>query len=219
MRFCQLSRIGIIMLGFASATSCWGQTNSATASSIFGLSANQATNAPPRASFRPAPTPGQSQLGSGRSLNLRDRGSQGPQLYLYTPPGVALAQSAVRRARTAQSLAQLRATRQAQSLSAAQALRPVGGRRSTGAGHKLTLGFDEPAPTPLYLEKEAARQGRSLAFLESKLEASQLRMEKVGNRAILTGKVPSEDRARLAERLARLEPGIYEVDNMLEIAP
>jgi osmotically-inducible protein OsmY len=81
----------------------------------------------------------------------------------------------------------------------------------------LTLGFDAPVPSALYEQKEVSRQGRTLAFVERQLGATDLQMERVGNRAILKGRVPSEERARLAERIARLEPGIQEVDNQLEI--
>ena len=104
-------------------------------------------------------------------------------------------------------------------MAAAQALRPTYGRRSTGAGHKLTLGFDPIQPAPLYEEKELARQGRTMNFVENSLGATDLKVERVGSRAILRGTVPSAERARVAEKLALLEPGIYDVDNQLRVVP
>lgn len=41
----------------------------------------------------------------------------------------------------------------------------------------------------------------------------------VGNTAVLTGVVESADQADLIERLAKLEPGIWEVQNDLQVAP
>jgi osmotically-inducible protein OsmY len=167
-----------------------------------------------RKSFRPAPTPGQSQL-TGRSASLRDRGQTQTQFYLMTPPATAQAQSAQRMSRTTQALARLRANQQAQSTMASQSNYA---RRSTGSGHKLTLGFTPTAPEPLYQEKESERQGRTLAFVQQSLHASDLRIDRVGNKAILEGTVESEQRARVAEKLALLEPGIYEVENRLQVA-
>ncbi len=38
-------------------------------------------------------------------------------------------------------------------------------------------------------------------------------------RAILTGSVPSEEQRQLVERMARLEPGIYAIDNQIVVTP
>ncbi len=205
------SFIWVIFAGFAASSTCWGQSGT----SYFPMSSSgSASSMSARKSFRPAPTPGVSRL-TGRSGNLRDRGQTETQFYLMTPPAQVQTQSAQRMSRTAQALARLRASQQSQAMSAAQTNYA---RRSTGSGHKLTLGFTPPVPTSLYQEKESERQGRTLAFVQKSLQASDLRMDRVGNKAILQGTVESQQRARVAEKMALLEPGIYEVENRLQVA-
>lgn len=202
--------VWVIFAGFASGSTSWAQSSYFPASGSGTASSMSA-----RKSFRPAPTPGKSQL-DGRSTSLRDRGQTETQFYLMTPPAEAQAQSAQRLSRTTQALARLRANQQSQAMMAS---RTSNARRSTGSGHKLTLGFTPTAPTPLYQEKELERQGRTLAFVRQSLQASDLQIDRVGNKAILQGTVESPQRARIAEKMARLEPGIYEVENRLQVTP
>ena len=44
-------------------------------------------------------------------------------------------------------------------------------------------------------------------------------MEAAGNVIVLRGKVASEDERRLVEGMVRLEPGVHDVQNDLEVGP
>ena len=46
---------------------------------------------------------------------------------------------------------------------------------------------------------------------------ANVQVKMTGKKATLTGTVPTESKKKILERLAKLEPGIYEVDNQLTI--
>ena len=92
-------------------------------------------------------------------------------------------------------------------------------RSTTQVRAKIRLGFSVPQPKPAQL----AQLGSSL---EQRLEKSSwvqtrspLDVSIQSGTATLRGVVATEDDRRLAERLARLEPGIRRIDNQLTVSP
>jgi osmotically-inducible protein OsmY len=92
-------------------------------------------------------------------------------------------------------------------------------RSTTQVRTKIRLGFSVPQPKPAQL----AQLGSSL---EQRLEKSSwvqtrspMDVSIQSGTATLRGVVATEDDRRLAERLARLEPGIRRIDNQLTLSP
>jgi hypothetical protein len=93
----------------------------------------------------------------------------------------------------------------------------VGGANSTPqVSYAATVGFrTPPVVVPTVRADLQAMVSRSSAIRVP----GNIRVEAVGNVIVLRGKVADEDELRLVEGMVRLEPGVHDVRNELEIGP
>jgi hypothetical protein len=93
------------------------------------------------------------------------------------------------------------------------------GRTTDEIRTKVRLGFTVPKPARAQLARlgsKLATRMETSSWLETR---SPMEVAIEGNTAILRGVVASEHDRSLAERLAKLEPGIRRVENRLTLAP
>ena len=86
-------------------------------------------------------------------------------------------------------------------------------QRSIRAGIKLGFKY-----TPVRT-KTAARFEKRLLLIPRFSKESKVMVVAEGDVFVLTGTVPSEEDRALAERLARLEPGVSKIRNELKVVP
>lgn len=81
---------------------------------------------------------------------------------------------------------------------------------------QLKPAFDSPAPTPLAANVPLQRR---LAKEMATVGVSSPQLEMVGRTAVIRGVVATERDRELISRLASLEPGVSQVENLLQIQP
>ena len=81
---------------------------------------------------------------------------------------------------------------------------------------QLKPAFDSPAPTPLQANIPLQRR---LAKEMAAVGVSSPQLEMVGRTAVIRGSVATERDRELIARLASLEPGVSQVENLLQIQP
>lgn len=171
------------------------------------------------ASFRPTPLRGdQSQL-AGRSLSLRDQ-MQENRVILLSPPGGGTLPPINLQQRSAQSRTRLRAQQTARARVAAQTLRQATAapRTRRQVSHVLTYPVEtDIRPSPRFLELQAGNRRRRLAALEERLGLSDLSVDVVDGRAIITGRANDASRLTVLERIVLLEPGVEDVENRVVV--
>ena len=90
-----------------------------------------------------------------------------------------------------------------------------GGQAATRVPATLKVAFEVPPPNAARISTQLARR---LAETRSIRSLTPIRVELRGRTAILRGQVASEHDRGLAEQMARLEAGIAEVYNEIEVA-
>lgn len=195
----------LFCLGFMSA-SAWAQSSDASLVSETS-----------RASFRPTPIRGSSLL-EGRSLDLRPTNAT-PKIFGSGSIVVPVPTAQTRQAAAAASRSRLRAAQQARSqraaLSSQQSL--ASARRRSPASHVLTVGFEPPTPSERFAVDRAQLQERWINAAGARLGVEGLSLDQVDGETILRGRAETPEQARRAEQLLRLEPGVYDVVNQIEV--
>lgn len=95
-----------------------------------------------------------------------------------------------------------------------------GARRSTGEIRaKVRLGFSVPRPSPAQLVLQGSKLATRLEQSSWLQTHSPMEVSIESGTAILRGVVATDHDRRLAERMARLQPGVRQVENQLTVAP
>ena len=93
-----------------------------------------------------------------------------------------------------------------------------GGRSTNQVRARVRLGFSVPPPKPAQLAQLGSSLGQRLEQSSRIQTRSPMEVSIENGTATLRGVVATVDDRRLAERLARLEPGIRRIDNQLTVA-
>ncbi|MFH1264503.1 MAG: BON domain-containing protein [Planctomycetota bacterium] len=96
----------------------------------------------------------------------------------------------------------------------------AGTRRSRGEIRaKIRLGFSVPRPNPAQLALKSSNLATQLEKSSWLQTQSPVEVSIESGTAILRGVVATDHDRRLAERMARLQPGIRQVENQLTVTP
>jgi len=90
----------------------------------------------------------------------------------------------------------------------------------SGTQSPITYALEVRFPAPPIASPQVQTSLQTIVDRTSQLhQPATVRVEVLGSAVILRGRVTSEDDRRLIEGIVRLEPGVHEVRNEIEVAP